>query len=305
MNDKTKGILSNIMYIAFVLLFSFLIVRFIGQRTEVIGSSMVPTLEDGNQLITDKISYRFHEPERFDIIVFPHEPMDEYYIKRIIGLPGETVEIADDGTIYPRQYIEMLETTGMIGELDLYILEECCRTLSAWRGTEKQNLWLSCNMTRITLSDDAFLERFCKVTEAYDFDHGKLVLEITEDALADNSEQIVRNIERCKQMGYRIALDDFGNGYSSVRDLDDYPIDIIKIDRDIILGSRSDRGKRLLIGIVGLAHFLGIEALCEGVEIEQERAAAREAECDYIQGYLLAHPAPADEKSTDRGVVFA
>ena len=61
---------------------------------------MVPTLEDGNQLITDKISYRFHEPERFDIIVFPHEPMDEYYIKRIIGLPGETVEIADDGTIY-------------------------------------------------------------------------------------------------------------------------------------------------------------------------------------------------------------
>ena len=100
MNDKVRGVLSNIMYIAFVLLFSFLIVRFIGQRTEVIGSSMVPTLEDGNQLITDKISYRFHEPERFDIIVFPHEPMDEYYIKRIIGLPGETVEISDDGTIY-------------------------------------------------------------------------------------------------------------------------------------------------------------------------------------------------------------
>ena len=99
-NDKVRGVLSNIMYIAFVLLFSFLIVRFIGQRTEVIGSSMVPTLEDGNQLITDKISYRFHEPERFDIIVLPHEPMDEYYIKRIIGLPGETVEISDDGTIY-------------------------------------------------------------------------------------------------------------------------------------------------------------------------------------------------------------
>lgn len=236
------------------------------------------------------------------------------YIQYIFDGRGETAcggealsrwESPENGVIYPGEYIEMLETADMIDELDLYILSECCRTLSAWRGTEKQNLWLSCNMTRITLSDDAFLERFCKVTEAYDFDHGKLVLEITEDALADNSEQIVRNIERCKQMGYRIALDDFGNGYSSVRDLDDYPIDIIKIDRDIILGSRSDRGKRLLIGIVGLAHFLGIEALCEGVEIEQERAAAREAECDYIQGYLLAHPAPADEKSTDRGVVFA
>ena len=86
-----KDIISNVLYIAAVLLISFLIVRYVGQRTEVIGSSMVPTLEDGNQLITDKISYRFREPERFDIVVFPHEPVNEFYIKRIIGMPGETV----------------------------------------------------------------------------------------------------------------------------------------------------------------------------------------------------------------------
>ena len=100
MNEKVRAILSNILYIAFVLLLSFLIVRYVGQRTEVIGSSMVPTLKDGNQLITDKITYRFREPERFEIIVFPHEPEHEYYLKRIIGLPGETVEIGSDGTIY-------------------------------------------------------------------------------------------------------------------------------------------------------------------------------------------------------------
>ena len=100
MSEKTKGIISNVLYFACVLLLSFMIVKFIGQRTEVIGSSMVPTLEDGNQLITDKITYRFREPRRFEIIVFPHEPDHEYYIKRIIGLPGETVEIDDEGTIY-------------------------------------------------------------------------------------------------------------------------------------------------------------------------------------------------------------
>ena len=100
MSDRTKSIISNVLYIAAVLLISFLIVRFVGQRTEVIGSSMVPTLEDGNQLITDKITYRFREPERFDIVVFPHGPNNEYYIKRIIGMPGETVEISEDGTIY-------------------------------------------------------------------------------------------------------------------------------------------------------------------------------------------------------------
>lgn len=100
MSERDRSIISNVLYIAAVLLFSFLIVRYVGQRTEVIGNSMVPTLEDGNQLVTDKITYRFREPERFDIIVFPHEPMHEFYIKRIIGMPGETVEIGEDGVIY-------------------------------------------------------------------------------------------------------------------------------------------------------------------------------------------------------------
>ena len=75
MSERNRSIISNVLYIAAVLLFSFLIVRYVGQRTEVIGNSMVPTLEDGNQLVTDKITYRFREPERFDIIVFPHERM--------------------------------------------------------------------------------------------------------------------------------------------------------------------------------------------------------------------------------------
>ena len=100
MSERNRSIISNVLYIAAVLLFSFLIVRYVGQRTEVIGNSMVPTLEDGNQLVTDKITYRFREPERFDIIVFPHEPVNEFYIKRIIGMPGETVEIGEDGVIY-------------------------------------------------------------------------------------------------------------------------------------------------------------------------------------------------------------
>ena len=114
MSDRTKSIISNVLYIAAVLLISFLIVRFVGQRTEVIGSSMVPTRQDGNQLTTDKISYRFGDPKRFDIIVFPHEPDHEFYIKRIIGMPGETVEIGQDGTIYING--EVLEENYGYGE---------------------------------------------------------------------------------------------------------------------------------------------------------------------------------------------
>ena len=104
MKNFIKGILQTLLYLAFIFVITLLIVRYLGQRTEVIGSSMVPTLRSGDQLITDKISYRFHEPERFDIIVFPFESEEyggrTYFIKRIIGMPGETVRIDEDGVIF-------------------------------------------------------------------------------------------------------------------------------------------------------------------------------------------------------------
>lgn len=96
-----KDTVSFIIYIAVVFVITYLVITYVGQRTEVIGTSMEYTLSDGDNLIVDKISYRFHDPERFDIIVFPYQyKEDTYYIKRIIGLPGETVQIDDSGTIY-------------------------------------------------------------------------------------------------------------------------------------------------------------------------------------------------------------
>ncbi len=96
-----KEILSTSIYILVVLVLSFCVVKFIGQRTEVSGKSMELTLIDGDNLIVDKISYRFHDPERFEIVCFPYRynPKD-IYIKRVIGLPGETVQITSNGDIY-------------------------------------------------------------------------------------------------------------------------------------------------------------------------------------------------------------
>ena len=94
-------ILSLLLYIVIVFGICFLIITFVGQRSCVSGSSMEPTLSDGDNLIVDKISYRLHDPERFDIIIFPYQYEENtYYIKRIIGLPGETVYINDAGEIY-------------------------------------------------------------------------------------------------------------------------------------------------------------------------------------------------------------
>lgn len=93
--------ISFILYIAIVFLLTYLVIHYVGQRTQVSGTSMEYTLSDGDNLIVDKISYRFHKPERYDIIVFPFQYEENtYYIKRIIGLPGEKVQIDENGTIY-------------------------------------------------------------------------------------------------------------------------------------------------------------------------------------------------------------
>ena len=96
-----KEILSTIVYLAVIFVLTFLFITFIAQRTEVSGSSMEPTLQDGDSLLVDKISYRFTEPKRFDIVIFPYQyGDDQYFIKRVIALPGETIRIDNDGNIY-------------------------------------------------------------------------------------------------------------------------------------------------------------------------------------------------------------
>lgn len=100
MKKVLKEILSTSLYILFVLCAVYLVIHFVGQRTQVQGSSMEPKLSNEDNLIVDKISYRFHDPERFDIVVFPFRYEENiFYIKRVIGLPGETVRIDEKGNI--------------------------------------------------------------------------------------------------------------------------------------------------------------------------------------------------------------
>lgn len=126
--EGTQGIgsmiLSYVIWIATVVLLSYLLIHYVAQRTDVNGTSMVPTLENGDQLIADKLSYRFHDPERFDIIIFPYQYADKtYFIKRIIGLPGERVRIDENGTIYINGEVleenygaEVMEYAGLAAE---------------------------------------------------------------------------------------------------------------------------------------------------------------------------------------------
>lgn len=112
MKKALKELFSTGMYLLVVLLLTYLLVTYVGQRTEVDGASMENTLSHGDNLIVDKISYRFSDPERFDIVVFPFQyEKNTFYIKRIIGLPGETVRIDEEGNIYINEVL-LQETYG-------------------------------------------------------------------------------------------------------------------------------------------------------------------------------------------------
>ena len=100
MKEIIKELAGWLLYIVLIIAFTWFVVTFVGQRTEVSGSSMETTLSDKDQLIVDKMTYRFRDPKRYDIVVFPYQYQDNtYYIKRIIGLPGETVQVVD-GYVY-------------------------------------------------------------------------------------------------------------------------------------------------------------------------------------------------------------
>ncbi len=121
--SAAREVLDWIIYIGIVLLLSWLIITFVGVRTVVDGRSMEPTLHDGNNLIVDKLSYRFRDPKRYEIIVFPYKYEENtYYIKRIIGLPGETVQVKDgevyiDGKLLGEDYgAESMEDAGIAAE---------------------------------------------------------------------------------------------------------------------------------------------------------------------------------------------
>lgn len=130
-----REIISTIVYLLAVVALTFLFVQFVGQRTHVNGDSMNATLEDGDNLIVDKISYRFTDPERFDIIVFPYQYQENtYYIKRIVGMPGETVQVQDgmiyiDGEVLEESYgKEVMQYAGIasdpitLGEDEYFVL---------------------------------------------------------------------------------------------------------------------------------------------------------------------------------------
>ncbi len=190
--------------------------------------------------------------------------------------------------IMPGKYIGLMEKSGIITKFDYYMFDMVCEKLSKWKDTDFGSITISCNFTRITISEKDFVNKIEAIAKRYSFDRSKLLIEITEDSMEKNLKVAMSNILKVKELGFMIALDDIGSGYTSFASLLEYPIDVVKIDRDMLLLADSPRGKKMFCGIISLAHNLGLKVVCEGVETEAQNALVSESECDYIQGWYYA-----------------
>jgi EAL domain-containing protein (putative c-di-GMP-specific phosphodiesterase class I) len=183
---------------------------------------------------------------------------------------------------------------GLIDRLGAFVLRRALREAKRW-----PDLYISVNLSPLQVRDPGIVELVRSALAESGVPPSRLVLEITEGVLIDNPDEMVRRIEALHALGVRIALDDFGSGYSNLGYLQRFPFDKLKIDRSFVtaLGTSANGGV-IIQAIVALGRALGLKVVVEGVETEKQRVLLRLAGCDEMQGYLFARPAPA--KAIDR-----
>ncbi len=198
------------------------------------------------------------------------------------------------GMVSPAVFIPLFEKNGMIQALDYYIWTESARQVRNWKDTLGVSLPVSVNVSRIDFLDPALVGKLKGIVEEYGLDYKDLILEITESAYIEEAGQIIETIEQLSALGFCIEMDDFGTGYSSLNTLASLPIDVLKLDMELIRSAFLDpKAKRLLEAIIKLAESIEIPCIAEGVETAGQTADLKEMGCDIIQGYYFSRPLPA------------
>lgn len=196
------------------------------------------------------------------------------------------------GMIMPSVFVPLMENEKMISRLDYYCLERVCEFLENLSKKGIENFFISCNFSRETVSSADFVERSKKIIEKFLFPKELLIFEITESTAAKSVAQIRENIIEMKKYGVKIALDDFGEGFSSFYDIQQYSIDGVKLDKGLIDDVLTASGNAIVRAMVQAGHELGMTILAEGVETEEQVQALQKMNCDVIQGFRFFVPLP-------------
>jgi diguanylate cyclase (GGDEF)-like protein/PAS domain S-box-containing protein len=206
-------------------------------------------------------------------------------------------EHPQQGLISPAKFVQIAEDTGLIIEMDQWMLRESCAQLRTWQEEFPANppLSVSVNLSGKQFAHPDLNDRIREILAETTVSPESLKLEITESSLIENPEAAANTLRMLKELGIRISLDDFGTGYSSLSYLHRFPIDTIKIDRSFITRLNVSKNSEIVKAIVTLASNLGMEVIAEGVETDEQIARLTGMNCAYVQGYMFSRPLPANE----------
>lgn len=200
------------------------------------------------------------------------------------------------GRIRPDSFIPLFEENGLVQILDRYVWTEVARQLKEWKEKFGFYMAVSVNVSRVDILAPDIMDFILKITEENGVPHHEYLLEVTESAYTENSDQIIDVVRAFREKGFRVEMDDFGSGYSSLNMLSALPIDALKMDKAFIMNiERGNKEMRIVEMILDIAKFLNVPVVAEGVETKEQLDLLRNAGCDIIQGYYFSRPVPPQE----------
>lgn len=247
--------------------------------------------------------------------IFYVQPQCNITSGKIVGAEALVRWKKKDGSIVsPGVFVPVLERNGMIDQIDRYIWESVCRWISEWRGMGYTAVPISINVSRIDILNMDVPQYLFKLLDKYNVPENLVKVEITESAYTENNDRIIYTVNSLRDRGFKVMMDDFGCGYSSLNMLKDIPVDVLKLDMRFldISESEEEKGINILESVVNMARLLRLPIVVEGVETEKQEKFVQSLGCRYTQGYYYYKPMPVekfeelliDERHIDRQDLF-
>ncbi len=226
-----------------------------------------------------------------------YQPQYDTKRKQLRGVEALVRWRDEEGKIInPGSFIPIAEKSSMIITIGEWVMEKAISTLAEWKKKYGISITMSINISATHFVQDGFYHRLAQLIKKYEVSPKEIELELTESVLVEDFSRIIRKLETLKQYGVQTAIDDFGTGYSAFSYLKSLPVHTIKIDKSFIDSMLKDKASQIIVeSIVAMVNRLGYETIAEGVEEQEQFDYLKKIGCEYIQGYLLGKPMPAQQ----------
>ncbi|WP_339497374.1 phosphodiesterase DibA [Pseudomonas sp. EA_15y_Pfl1_P101] len=226
-----------------------------------------------------------------------YQPVHELHGSRLIGVEALVRwQHPERGLVPPGEFIPIAERTGLIADIDAWVMDQACRQMCQWLADGVPLSFIAVNVSSRLFARRELYEQVAQVLHDTGLDPGFLELEVTESAVMDDPEVALEQLHRLRELGLRLAIDDFGTGYSSLLRLKRLPVQKLKIDQGFVAGLPWDEDDAAIVRVViALAKSMGMQVQAEGIEQVEQARFLLEQECDLGQGYWFGRPMPAQE----------